>query len=523
VEKTVTIFKKTWLKASILLICFIGAYWIPLKAMVSIWSENEDYSYGFLIPVTSGYFLWENRKSLKDIPVNSSWTVLPILVFFVLLSMYGTLGSSGNISMFAIPILILLFVSFCFGIAAVKRLILPLGFLVFMVPVPSIIERYIGLHLKAIASVAGGAIIRFFNIPVNVYGNVIDLGITQLQVVDACSGMRYVFALLALGVIYAYFFEKVTWKRVVTVLSTIPISILINALRIGIAGILTDKYGVKMAEGFFHGFSGWALFLVAFAFLFLMGKVLSLFPPQNAFKAPLNVDEHALPTPMETVYGNMNKAFLVSVALLLVVGLLSLSTTVLPAVKIRGGLVAFPLEFSGWRGQFQLVDPEIVVESGAEESFSGFYAKGDRDSVSLYLGYRSTAFLANKNFFHSPTACLPSSGWNVLDESTHVITNVPFWGDVTVAKMVVENLGNKELVYFWFQTKDKTTPDKNINRLHLTFHSIRRDNTHDLFIRPIASVQIGESIEEAEKRMDQFVREMMQVLMSFLRERQYEE
>ena len=124
------------------------------------------------------------------------------------------LGSSGNISMPSIPILIVLFAAFCFGWKALKEFIVPLGFLIFMIPVPAILERYLGLFLKNVSSRMGGAIIDMLNIPVHVSGNMIDLGVTQLQVVDACSGMRYIFALLALGVVYAYFFEKAAWKRV---------------------------------------------------------------------------------------------------------------------------------------------------------------------------------------------------------------------------------------------------------------------------------------------------------------------
>lgn len=515
--------KKPWLKAALLLIVFMVAYWVPLKAMAMTWLNNDDYSYGFIIPFTSAYLLWEKRNCLKEIPVNSSWCVLPGLVLFVLLSIYGILGSSGNISMPAIPILIILFVAFCFGIEIVKRLTMPLGFLVFMVPVPSIIERYIGLRLNSIAYITGGEIIRFFGIPVNVCGNIIDMGLTQLQVVDACNGMRYIFALLAIGVVYAYFFEKITWKRIVAVLATIPIAILINSLRIGITGVLTDKYGAKIAEGFLHEFSGWVLFMVAFAFLFLIGRFLSLFLPRNPVNQATNNNEKTQTVPLQKEHGNVNKAFFVSIMLLIVVGFFSLSTAALPAVKIKGGLEAFPLQFSGWKGQFQVVNPEMVTASGAEEAFSGFFVKSDTDVISLYIGYRSTVFLTNDNFFHTPTVCLSSSGWNVIEDSTHIITNVPFWGGVTVAKMVIESLVEKELVYFWFQTKDKFTPYKAINRFHLAMHAIRRDNTYGIFIRLMVPIQVGESVEDAEIRMDQFIREMMPVLMEFLREKQYQE
>lgn len=514
-----------WFKPSVLFVLFIIAYWVPLRAIVMTWYNNEDYSYGFLIPLISAYFFWEQRKEINKTVLKSSWKVLPVLIFFVLLSLYGILGSSGNISMPAIPILIILFTGFCFGIDALKRLVLPLGFLVFMIPVPPVIERHLGIFLKAISSRMGGTIINIFNIPVHVTGNVIDLGVTQLQVVDACSGMRYLFALLALGVVYANFFERAMWKRVVVVLSTLPIAVITNGLRIGITGILTDKYGARVAEGFFHGFSGWTLFMAAFAFLFVIGRMLAFFPPKSSLRKggkdnPGN-DGTTGKDNKTVVHDNINHAFYTAIGILVVVGLLSMSTKALPAVMIKDGLSKFPVEFAEWQGRSKLVDPEIIIASGAEESYSGNYKGSTGKAISLYIGYRSTAFLANENFFHSPTVCLPASGMQTVEETTRIIDNVPQFGRLKVSRLVMEHMGNRQLVYFWFQTKDKATHDKNVNRFHLALHAIKRDNTHDLFIRPITPVYPGEKVEDAEKRMDRFVREMMAALLQFLKERQY--
>jgi exosortase D (VPLPA-CTERM-specific) len=512
---------RAWFQATALFILFVAAYWVPLSAMVKIWYTDEDYSYGFLIPLVSAYIIWDKRKDLHTISTRTAWTVLPLLLLFVLVSIYGILGSSGNVSMPSLPILIILFTAFCFGIAAAKKMILPLGFLAFMVPVPAIIERTLGIFLKAAGSKMGGWLIGLFNISVHVAGNVIDIGVTQLQVVDACSGMRYLSALLALGVVYAYFFERVIWKRIACVILTIPIAVIMNGVRIGATGILAHTYGSKVAEGFFHGFSGYVFFVVAFACLFVVGRVLALFPPKGkAINDTVSAIQKNGDTRHDSSSGNTWKGFLVSVALLVIVGILSLNTGTLPPVKIQGGIQAFPAQIAEWTGNSQIVDQEIVIKSGAEESFSGNYKDSNGKLVSLYIGYRSTAFLANENFFHSPTVCLPSSGMQTVEETTRVIDNFPYFGKLKVTKMVMKHMGDTSLVYFWFQTKDKATHDKNINRFHLAMHAIRRDNTHDLFIRPITPIYPGESVEDAEKRMDGFVRDMMTTLLQFLKEKQ---
>jgi len=190
------------IQAVLLLAIFIAAYWVPLRSMAHTWMNEEDYSYGFLIPMISAYLIWENRASLRNIRIGSSWKILPFLILVVLLSLYGILGSSGNIAMPAVPLLLLLFTVFNFGAEALRKLLLPslFSFSWCRFPRPSNVPY--GMFLKYISTKLGGMVITLWQIPVYVHGNIIDLGVTKLQVVDACNGMRFLFPLLALGVLY---------------------------------------------------------------------------------------------------------------------------------------------------------------------------------------------------------------------------------------------------------------------------------------------------------------------------------
>lgn len=515
------IYDDSRMKVAILGALFIVAYWVPLKGMVNVWVTNEDYSYGFLIPFISVYLFWEKRTQIKEIVLRSYWLAFPGLIFFVLLSLYGVLGSSGNVAMPAIPFLIILFAAFCFGKELTKKAILPLGFLFFMIPLPPVLDRTFGVFLKSVSSQLGAFFIRAVGISVHLSGNILDLGVSKLQVVDACSGLRFVFPLMALGLIYGYFFERILWKKIFFFFVTIPIAIFTNGLRIGITGVLTNIYGTEVAEGFFHGFSGWAIFMVAFVFLFLLGRLMRLFfPKKNADPKGKVVTTHEGTDVLPTVKNRKLSGFIVSVVLLLIVAGLTWNTKAMPPVHIEGGIESFPLKFSGWEGKQIPVDDEITIESGAEEAFSAVYRDSNNNSVSLYMGYRSTAFLENENFFHSPTVCLPASGWKTRNKTTHIIPDVPFYKELKVTQMLVDMMGQRQLVYFWFQTKDKASHDKNINRFHLAMHAVSKDNTHDLFIRPITAINSDESIEDAEERMEGFVRDMMRTLLEFLEKRQ---
>lgn len=502
--------------AGAFVVLFVVAFWNPLKGIVNTWATNDDYSYGYLIPFVSAYLFWDMRDKAKGLIFKPAWAVLPVLLLFTLVSVYGVLGSSGNIARPAVPVMFMLIFAFAFGLEAFKRFALPLGFLVFIVPLPAILDRTLGVFLKSVSSQLGGLLIRMSGMSVHVSGNVIDLGVTQLQVVDACSGLRFVFPLLALGIIYAYFFEKVRWKQLICVIATVPIAIVTNGLRIGITAILTHYIGPEMAEGFFHDFSGWAIFMVAFVFLFALGRVLRFFPPRRKTSDEAGTNQNQEAVSESKTYSDSKYAYTVSIVILATIAFLGTTTGNLPPVQLKDGIGAFPISLNGWNGYKQSLDPIIIAKSGAEEAFSAYYRNPANDSVYLYIGYRSTSFLENYNFFHSPTVCLPSSGWKELETSTHVIKNVHTFGELKVTKMLIEKMDSRQLVYFWFQTKKWATHDKNINRFHLTLHALQRDNTHDIFARTITPISSNESFKTAETRMDNFVRDAISTMQQFL-------
>jgi exosortase len=129
--------------------------------------------------------------------------------------------------------------------------------------------------MQLFASKVAANMLYLIGIPVLREGNVMLLTNTSLEVAEACSGIRSLISLLALSVVFAYLSQRVTWKRIIVVLSTFPIAILANAARVSGTGILAHRYGDSVAQGFFHGFSGWILFVVAFICLFLVGSILS--------------------------------------------------------------------------------------------------------------------------------------------------------------------------------------------------------------------------------------------------------
>lgn len=507
--------------AALLVCLFLLAYWGPLTSLVGEWYTDEDYSYGFLIPVITLYLIWERRRELALTPVSINWWGGVFFMLFLFAGAYGILGSSPSAVRPSIPFLLLSIVLFCFGLQYFKRLLFPLGFLIFMIPLPTIVESAITVPLKLISTKLGGLILKIFGISVFIQGNVIDLGVIQLQVVDACNGLRYILPLLALGVMFAYFFEKTLWKQVILVLITIPISVFTNGLRIGATGILAQKYGPSVAEGFFHSFSGWIVFMFAFVLLVAIEFILrKTGKPAVAKESRIfnQIDDWDLNKSNWRIIPSV----IVCLGLILVFGL-NCSTKALPSISLKNGLSDFPLNIGQWSGMKVGIDSEMIGKSGAEDAFSAEYVREQGEVVSLYVGYRGSPFLENANFFHSPSVCLPSSGWSTLKKVKRTVEGVPGFGSLTVTEMVIEQAGTRQLVYYWFQTKNKSAHNVNLNRFHLSLHALKRDNTYDLFIRPITPIAPNETKAQAEDRMDEFVRDMMGSLLEYISENQESE
>jgi len=514
---------KAYITMLLLFACFMFYYFLTLRGLFHVWSTNDDYSYGYLIPVISGYLIWERRKQIDETIVSPNWFGLIPFLLFLLISLYGVLGSSPSAVQPTIPLILLSVVFLCFGYDMFKVLLFPLAFLIFMVPLPTLVQNEIGLPLKLLSTAFGELILRTAGVSVFVEGNVIDLGITQLQVVDACAGLRFILPLLALGCIFAHFFEKFWWKQAVLVIATIPLAVITNGIRIGITGILSSHYGSEAAMGFFHSFSGWVVFMSAFVLLFIFHFFLlkHVHVQERAPMSPIPDKVNDNRSASTTYSPGKYLPIVICSAAFILFGILSYSTGALPDVNIRGGMSSFPLAINKWQGKLEHMDPEIIRLSGAQEALNASYAIPGEGTVDLYIGYRNSPFVESQNFFHSPEVCLPSAGWNTKLSDTHTIKNVSFFDVLTVSRMVIEKSGQKQLVYYWFQTKNRVSRGVHINRFHLALDAIKRDNTYDLFVRPITTIYPDETLEKAQKRMDNFVREMMPVLLQFLQEKQY--
>jgi exosortase len=239
------------------------------------WNDDPDYSHGFLVPVLVGYFLWERWDRLKASRLTPSLWGVALLAGGLLMLVVGSIGAELYLQRSSLIVVIAGLVLLVMGRDALKTLMFPIAFMFFMVPLPAIVVNAVAFPLQLFAARTAEFCLFNFGIPVLREGNVIVLAGTTLEVAEACSGIRSLQALLALGTVYAYFSQRETWKRWVLVLLSVPIAIAANAFRVSGTGVLANYWGSQAAEGFYHTFSGWLIFVVAFLLLLGCGGLLS--------------------------------------------------------------------------------------------------------------------------------------------------------------------------------------------------------------------------------------------------------
>jgi exosortase len=262
--------QKALIKIGTCLFCLGILYHSVFQTLVYDWTHDPDFSHGFLIPFISLYLVWQRADELERLSVSPRNFGILVILSGLFLLIIGKLAAEYFTQRLSFLILLSGIILFLLGWQHLKLLAFPIVFLIFMIPIPSILLLKITFPMQLFAAKVATAALQLLDIPVLREGNVIHLVENTLEVERACSGIRSLISLLAIGTVLAYFITTVTWQRVVVIFSCFPIAIATNAFRVTMTGVLANYYGMKAAEGFFHGFSGMVLY---FAGLILVGIV----------------------------------------------------------------------------------------------------------------------------------------------------------------------------------------------------------------------------------------------------------
>jgi exosortase D (VPLPA-CTERM-specific) len=487
----------------ILVVMITWSYWPVLKRLFSYLIGSDDYSYGLIIPIISAYIFYLKWPQVKQRNWQPSWWGLLIMFLGLWLNIAGELAADLYVPRLSFVVTLGGLVVLIGGWQLLKYLSFPVLLLILMIPLPELITNKLTMPLQLISSQLATGLLQFAGIPVLRQGNIIDMGVRQMQIVNACSGLRYILSLLALGIIFCYFYQRKFWKILLLLLVLLPATILSNGFRVAAMGI----YPILLA-GFWHAFSGWLIFIFCFLILALMNYILNrLSPPEENLVSVVN------PEPTTNLQAAVNQTSLWKYALLGAFMLLlfipiAQRASYAPNYPLKEGFENFPMTIDSWKGKHVYIDPAMVAETKSQAHLNAEYTNPGHGMVSLWIAFYESQKKAGA-FVHSPKGCFVASGWDI--EKSQSINISP---DKPVNWLVVNRMGEKLLVYYWFMQRGRWLADETRNKFYMAYDGFFRRRTDGALIRLITP--IGNDLENAKQRLTLFAQEIAPILIKFI-------
>jgi len=484
-----------------------------LKHMVKGWG-SEDYSYCYLVPLVIAYMIWEKREAWRRFPAEVSVCGFGLLLTGIAFFWMGELGGEYLTLYLGAWLVLLGLVWIHAGGARFRQILFPLLMIPAMFPLPSFLHDRLSLKLKLLSSQLGVEIMQWAGISAYREGNVIDLGFTQLQVVDACSGLRYLFPIVILGLLLAWFFRAPFWKRGLLVLSTLPLIVLTNSARIAATGLLYEPFGSQVAEGFFHDFSGWLIFMVTLAMLLLEMWLLSL-PGRRKISPGKEISglQRGGSLFLKTPPGRQKIALALAALLLLLTWGLSRGIEFREKVPVIKPLAQFPLNLGPWRGEFQVMEQIFVDALDLSDYFIIDYENDKGQKINFYTAYYESQRKGES--IHSPASCLTGGGW-VFQNVVETELEIDGYGPISVNRVFMVKNGVRQLVYYWFPQRGRNLTNAYQLKIYVFWDSLTKQRTDGALVRLITPLAEFEEADRADFRLRQFMAEALPLLDQFL-------
>jgi exosortase D (VPLPA-CTERM-specific) len=484
-----------------IVLAVLWSYWPVLSQLIAKLARDEDYSYGLLLPLISGYIVYQKWPKIRSGSWQPAWSGIVIMALGFCLFLFGDLAAENFTTCFSFLVVLTGILWLWKGPGLVRLLAFPLLILIAMIPLPAYVMQKLTIPLQLISSQLATEFLRTIGIPAYRSGNVIDLGVRQLQVVAACSGLRYILSLLALGAIFCYFFQRRLWKVAVLMASIIPVAIFANAVRVAAMGI----YPVLAEEGFWHVFSGWLIFLSCFALLALLNQLMDFLQPQlprpEKKKTPVAAAAASRPGTQSTWY------LLAGLVLVLLAAPISHHLTQVPPVPLRQSFDNFPLRLGPYSGQAVRVDP-VMVEATKCDAYLNIDFKGpEHHPLNLWIAYYENQ--KTGGVVHSPFSCMVGGGWRVIESGL-----VDLGPGKSVNYLLLDQSGAQIVVYYWYIQRGRWIASESWNRIFLSFDVLVNRRNDGALVRLITPAT--PDAKAARARLGAFARLLSPLLPQFI-------
>lgn len=495
------------------ILLLIAAFEHPLSVVLGYW-QKEEYSHAFLLPPIAALIAW-HRLVEKRVEPRPSWWGLPLLVCGLLLLAVGELSTFDVIALYGFIFALMGLCATMFGFGILNVMLPAFICLFFAVPLPQLIFVALSAQMQLISSSLGVMVLDVLGVPVYQEGNVIDLGGIQLQVADACSGLRYLFPLMSFAFLVAYLYRGAAWKRLVIFLSSVPLTIGMNSLRIALIGVTVDKWGIAMAQGVLHEMEGWTIFLICALILMAEVYVLRRIGQPGEFRLHyLSLPQKMRFSPRSIVGAPAIVALTVVMAMGLVAaggGLSKRAVTIPP----HASLADFPIVIADWEGRLAPLEKSMLAALNLTDYWSADYVSSkEPGSVNLYIAYYQRQDLNNS--IHSPSNCVPAGGWQVVDSATHAVERAGNRPPLYVTRMLIKRGGSSALIYYWFNERGRDITNQYAAKWYLLIDAITMNRSDGSLVRLVTPVGLNESAAAADARLGRFLNAVTPALDSNL-------
>jgi len=488
-----------------------------LLELVRRWNTQEEYRHGYIIPLIVAWLVWSRRQDLPASIGRPSWAGPLLILFAAFMQVIGKLSSLFLLSQLCFIIVLFGIVLSFGGYSLLKATFVPLIFLIFAIPLPYFIDAALSFQLQIISSQLGVFFIRMLHIPVFLEGNVIDLGNYKLQVVEACSGLRYLYPLMSLGFLAAYLFQAPLWQRGLVFLSTIPITILMNSLRIGLVGVLGVFWGPQDADGFLHMFEGWIIFVSCTCLLIIEMALLARFvlhrPLLDVFYPPGRAIRSS--TEAEVVgpvgYAPLVGCFILVCAVGLATYLVSTRQEILPERKL---FASFPTTLGDWRGQTSSLNAQTEYNLGLTDYILSDYAKKDGRHINLYIAYYASQRTGVSP--HSPSVCIAGNGWSITGLKRTSYRNDALGIALPLNRTTLAHMSERYLAYYWYEERGMKIANEYWSKLYLLRDAIFENRTDGALVRLITPIYPDERESDADMRLQAFIQTLLPSMAAYL-------
>lgn len=499
---------------AVALILAFASFWGGLEYLFERWTRQEEYSHGFFIPLISLWLLWDRRDALLQSMGSPSLLGIVLILAASLFLLVGELSAIFLLIQLGFIVALCGLIIALGGLSLLRVSVLPISLLLFAIPLPFFVDAQLSWWLQLISSELGVDILRLMGVSVYLQGNLIDLGFYKLQVVEACSGLRYLYPLLSLGFLAAYFFSAPLWQRILIFLSTVPITIFMNSFRISVIGALVNSWGIEMAEGFLHFFEGWIIFMGCAAILILEISLLDRFFGQRRSLGELLAIPRVAPVPPSGK--GKGGTLLLGMSILILGGLSVVVSSVgerREMVVSRGEFSGFPLAIDDWLAREGSLQGEVEEMLAVDDYLLADYRSQSGDQVNFYVAYYASQRKGVSP--HSPQVCIPGGGWQITDLS-EIWYNPVGEGAFPVNRAVLEMNMQKQLVYYWFEQRGKRIANEYWMKWFMLVDSIIMNRTDGALVRVITPISPGEDIVNADDRLQKFVGDVLPLLSEYV-------